>query len=253
VTLVPKSKKLNKNWKVKRFKYSIGIVLAFCCFAGLYAFANKRNEKREFGQLNVRFVDQKNRFISKATVNKLLIQNKETEANEQKEILALKRAEQEIQSLAHIRQADIYHSVSHNVNAIVEEQEPVARLFSSQPKYLSATGDLMPLSTNIAIRVPMIYSFSENHKQDVLRLLTTIKQDAFLKQNVVGIRCLKKKDYSLDLRNVEANVILGGLTNLESKVKNLKVFFVKAKQDRLLQNYKQLNLKVKNQVICTKK
>ncbi len=238
---------------MQRFKYNIGILFAFVCLIGLYAFSGKRNERREFEQQNVRFVDQQNRFLSAATVNKLLIQKGEVSANEQKEILALKEAEQEVQSLAHVKAVEVYHSVNHKVDVVIEEHEPIARLFSSKPKYLSATGDLMPLSSNIAVRVPIIYGFAKENKKEIVKLLEVIDQDNFLKQNVVGITCLQHKDFSLDLRNIDANVVLGGLNDLKTKVKNLKVFFVKAQKDGLLKNYKQLNLKVKNQVICTKK
>ena len=238
---------------MRRYKYSIGILVAFVCLTALYAFANKRNEKREFEQRNVRFVDQQNRFLSKATVNKLLIQNEQVGVDEKKEILALKQAEQEVQSLAHVKAVEVYHSVNHKVGVLVEEHVPIARLFSGKPKYISTTGDLMPLASDISVRVPIVYGFKEIYKDEIVSLIEVINKDAFLKQNVVGITCLKDKDFSLDLRDVEANVVLGGLSDMETKVKNLKIFFVKAKKDGLLKEYKQLSLKVKNQVICTKK
>ncbi len=238
---------------MQRFKYNIGILLAFVCVLGLYAFSSKRNGKREFEQQKVLFIDQANRFISKATVNKLLIQNKEISATEQKEILALSKAEQGVQSLAHVKTAEVYHSVSHSVEVVVEEHQPIARLFSSKPKYVSATGELMPLSSNIAVRVPIIYGFKEAYSSNIVALIQVINADAFLKQNIVGITCLKNNDFSLDLRNVDANVILGGLVDINKKIENLKAFFVKAQKEGLLKQYKQFNLKVKNQVICTKR
>ncbi len=238
---------------MRRFKYSIGIVFAVMVLMGLYAFASKRNEKRGFQQSNVHFVEQKNRFISKVTVNKLLKQNQAVTSDEEKETLALKEVEQEIQSLKHVKGVNVYHSVNHQVDVVVEEHEPVARLFSSKPKYLSDTGDLMPLSERVAVRVPMIYGFNKDSKDDLLQLLNIIKEDDFLTQNVVGITCLKGNDFSLDLRSVKPNVVFGGLEDIEIKVENLKVFFVKAQKEGLLNQYKQFDLKVKNQVICTRK
>ena len=52
---------------------------------------------------------------------------------------------------------------------------------------------------------------------------------------------------------LEFEVIIGTPENLETKLKNLKAFYQKAKKDMMLDVYKSVNLQFDNQVVCTKK
>ena len=48
-------------------------------------------------------------------------------------------------------------------------------------------------------------------------------------------------------------MLFGVRENLETKLKNLKAFYQKAKKDMMLDVYKSVNLQFDNQVVCTKK
>ena len=53
----------------------------------------------------------------------------------------------------------------------------------------------------------------------------------------------KAGDYKIDF---------GNLTEMDVKFKKLKAFYNKAFEDKTIQNYKAINLKYHNQVVCTK-
>ena len=74
---------LRVNWNyIKAF-----LLLALVVF--LYAFSSQRNNARKLSDLTVKFIGNDNLYITQETVNKLLIQNKESITSVPKEILDL--------------------------------------------------------------------------------------------------------------------------------------------------------------------
>ena len=88
--------------------------------------------------------------------------------------------------------------------------------------------------------------------QAVHQLLEYITHDDFLKLYVTEIIIDEQQQFSLFLRTYDFEVVLGTLENLNKKMNNLKAFYHKAKNDKLLQTYKKVNLQFDQQVVCTK-
>ena len=63
----------------------------------------------------------------------------------------------------------------------------------------------------------------------------------------------KSGDYVLTARMLGYKIVLGEVDQLESKFNNYKAFYQKALKDKTLNNYKSINLKYKNQVVCEQK
>ena len=79
-----------------------------------------------------------------------------------------------------------------------------------------------------------------------------VDEDEFLKKHVIEIH--QNDDGTIDFRVRKSNfkVHLGTLNQLQKKINNFKAFYQKALKDKILDNYKLVNLKFDEQVICTK-
>ncbi|NOQ91082.1 MAG: cell division protein FtsQ, partial [Flavobacteriaceae bacterium] len=87
-------------------------------------------------------------------------------------------------------------------------------------------------------------------------LAKKIRNDDFLRKQIIGIHQIEGKNpkqFELKTREGEQIIIFGDLKRMESKIKKLKVFYKKVMLDGSLNNYKTINLKFNNQVVCTKK
>ncbi|WP_010180422.1 cell division protein FtsQ/DivIB [Aquimarina agarilytica] len=237
---------------MKKIKYNIGIVLALGILMLLFAFAEKRNNRRKIVQDKVEFIGDQRLFLSEDFVNKLLIQKVKNDSIPTKETLVLKEKEDLIKNEVYVDNAEVYMSVNGRISAQVEQRVPIARIYGAQPKYIDVSGELMPLSKNNSVRVPLVYYFTPKHKANLLVLLKKIKEDYFLEKLVVGVNCLSGDDYSLRLRNHDFLIRIGDVSQLDLKFKNLKAFYAKAQKDNLFDSYALVNLGITNQVICTK-
>lgn len=237
---------------MKKWKYNIGILFFAAVLVGLFGFTKHRNHARKLTNKGTEFVGRENLFVTEEFVNKMLIETPEKGGFVTKETLDLKEVEQRIEKQKHIEEAEVYLSVNGEVRAKVKQRTPIARIFTSVPFYLDAEGFEMPLSSNYAIRVPLVYGYTKKHKTDLLDLLNYMNNDEFLTKLVVGVYCLPNNDFSFKLRDQNFTVKLGGIDNQELKFENLKAFYAKIKKDKIFDAYKYVNLEIANQVICTK-
>ena len=239
---------LRVNWNyIKAF-----LLLALVVF--LYAFSSQRNNDRKLSDLTVKFIGNDNLYITQETVNKLLIQNKESITSVPKEILDLNGLESVLNSNSMIKSAEVYVTVNGEVKAEVEQRKPIARVNTNVSYYIDDQGLYMPLSSNHSARVPLVTGFVDKKQlENVFKIADKIHNDAFLKKHIVEIHQNEDKSINLKTRVLDFEIALGNLEHLDKKINNLKAFYQKAKKDKALINYSKVNLKFENQVVCTKK
>ena len=219
----------------------------------LYAFSSARNSKRLVSQPNIQFIGNKNLFITQEAVSKLLIQNQAAVTGQPKEIIDLNDLEAALNSNPMIKKAEVFMSVNGELSAEIEQKRPIARVHTNASYYIDDEGSYMPLSSNFAARVPLVTgNIKKNNLNTVFQFAKAVDEDEFLKKHVIEIH--QNDDGTIDFRVRKSNfkVHLGTLKQLQKKINNFKAFYQKALKDKILDNYKLVNLKFDEQVICTK-
>ena len=84
-------------------------------------------------------------------------------------------------------------------------------------------------------------------------IISFINKDEFLEAMIGQIDVTKSGDFILYPKIAEHYVIFGSTSNMEDKFKRLKIFYKKALKFVNWKQYESINLKYKNQIICTKK
>jgi cell division protein FtsQ len=111
----------------------------------------------------------------------------------------------------------------------------------------------MPLSNNYSARVPLVSGEINRVKKEKLsKVLVTINEDEFLKKNIIALNILSNGSIVMKNRNYDFEIDFGRTINIDRKFKNYKAFFQKAVTDTLLSDYKRINLKFIQQVVCLK-
>lgn len=234
-------------------KFSIlGIVIVF-----LYGFAAHRSSLREDRGIEVFFENGENLFVSYETVNKLLIQKLEASGMERKENINLKQLEEYMRGHEMVENAEIFLTLSGELGAIITQRTPVLRVTCDKEAYYYDTqGKRMPLSDNYSARVPITTdTISGQQDRDLITLSNIIIKDEFLKKQVIGIDRLDKgqsREYELKTRAGDQKIILGDLQGIDKKIAKLKVFYKRTMLDSTYANYKTINLKFSDQVVCEK-
>ena len=231
---------------------NIKVIIVLAVVSIFSAFSSSQNNAKPISEVEVSFIGDNNLFISKTKVDKLLIQNNDYIKCVSKDILDLKALENKLSSHDMIENSELYISINGILKIDIKQRNPYARVISDPSFYIDNNGTKMPLSDNYSARVLLVHGLNDESKIDyVFKLIKTIRDDEFLNSNVTDI-LINKSEISLRVRNCNFEVLVGDLNNLETKIKNFKAFYQKAYRDKILNNYKKVNLQFNNQIVCTK-
>ena len=231
---------------------NIKVIIVLAVVSIFSAFSSSQNNAKPISEVEVSFIGDNNLFISKTKVDKLLIQNNDYIKCVSKDNLDLKALENKLSSHDMIENSEVYISINGILKIDIKQRNPYARVISDPSFYIDNNGTKMPLSDNYSARVLLVHGLDDESKIDyIFKLIKTIRDDEFLNLNVTDI-LINKSDISLRVRNCNFEVLVGDLNNLETKIKNFKAFYQKAYRDKILNNYKKVNLQFNNQIVCTK-
>ena len=231
---------------------NIKVIIVLAVVSIFSAFSSSQNNAKPISEVEVSFIGDNNLFISKTKVDKLLIQNNDYIKCVSKDILDLKALEKKLSSHEMIENSEVYISINGILKIDIKQRNPYARVISDPSFYIDNNGTKMPLSDNYSARVLLVHGLDDESKIDyIFKLIKTIRDDEFLNLNVTDI-LINKSDISLRFRNCDFEVLVGDLNNLETKIKNFKAFYQKAYRDKILNNYKKVNLQFNKQIVCTK-
>lgn len=240
---------------MKKYRDPLKILALAGIVVFMYGFAGHRNALRESADVKVTFENGENLFISYETVDKLLIQKLSPSDLTSKENINLKYLEEFLLTNQMVENAEIYLTLSGELGAIITQRTPVLRVASDTETYYYDThGMKMPLSDNYSARVPITMdTVSGQGRSDLIALSNAIINDDFLRKQIIGVDQLQeggKFQYELDTRVGNQKIIFGDLTNMDQKIAKLKVFYKKTVQDDTYKNYRSINLKFHNQIVC---
>ena len=237
------------NWD-----YIIGILLV-SLVVFLYGFSNLKNRTQKVADISIEFEQGDNLFMSYQMVNKLLIQNGRTVKNLTKSVIDLHNLEAKIRSHPMVESASVFLTVDGFLKAKIRQRTPIARVVvNNESYYIDRQAKSMPLSENFSARVLLISGYvKEQNNAEIQQLVTTILNDEFLKEQIIGVEIKPKNEYVLDTRVGDQKIILGKIENLDQKFKNLGSFYNKTMADSTIYKYDSINLKYNKQVVATNK
>ncbi len=260
---------MNKKW----VNISIWSIYAVVMIV-LLSFVSVQEKKVPLKGIDVKIVADENRFVNAQDIERLIL--KTDSLGKPMATFRLNDLEKIINNHPDIEQADVYKTIDGKLNVELTQRHPVVRVFTpSESYYIDKNGKLMPVSKRFTARVPVIsfshpepygtwykYSFSQNlpdtiaHKtllDDAFKLASFIKQDTFLNAQIEQLFVNKDFDWVLIPKVGNHTIVLGSADDLASKFKKLKLFYLKGIRNVGWDKYRSINLKYKNQVVCTKK
>lgn len=240
---------------MKRFNWStIRLLLMLALVIFLYSFTGKRNLNRKITKAEVVFVGENQLFVKQQAVNKLLIENRQEPKTIAIDALDLNKLEKTIDSHPLIDKSEVSVSVDGILKAVVKQKTPIARINGMGASfYVDYKGDKMPLSNNYTARVLLVSGeINDKNKDDLAKLFRVIYDDVFLKKNIIGMQIMPNGSVLMLNRNYNFKIDFGQLINVEQKFKNYKAFFQKVVLDSSIAEYKKIDLRFAEQVVCTK-
>lgn len=185
--------------------------------------------------------------------------------------------EREIRRQPYIAHAEVFMNLEGVVQIEVLQRQPILRIFNQKGEsyYLDGLGYLLPLNPAFSARVIVATGFIDepfskkiNYLQDSVRrkdsleyrsvminlykVATFIMKDKFLRAQIEQIDVDRQGEFELVPRVGKHIIIFGTAENLEDKFERLFAFYKYGLSRTGWSRYNVINIKYKNQVVCSK-
>jgi cell division protein FtsQ len=223
--------------------------------------------------------DPENNFIDREDIINLLRDRGDSISGQPMSSVNVSELENVLNSHVAISKAEVYMSVDGEVSIEVKQRKPVLRVFNydNESYYIDEEGKLMPLSEKYTARVPIANGFivepyashythsikeiandsvtrSKCMLDDLYELAMFISKDEFWKAQVEQIYVNKEGELEIIPLVGDHRIVLGGSDDIEGKFRKLRIFYEEGLNTTGWWNsYSVINLKFKDQVVCTKK
>lgn len=262
---------------IKKILNILVYVLAVLGLIISLAFSARESDKIQCSRIKIE-VDNKsgNFFITDDDVRAMIYSKGDSLIGSPITSIPIAVYERHIAANPSVKRAEVY--TQHNgVFAVkVYQREPILRVFNADGEsyYIDKQGSLMPTSANYTARVPVATGFIVERQYEMQRhnvaemsdslkklssldelfaLATFIRNDQFWKAQIQQIHVEPNGELTLVPTVGDHHILLGTTENMEQKFKKLLLFYQKGLNKTGWDQYSRINLKYKDQVICTKK
>lgn len=216
-----------------------------------------------------------NAFVTDADVMTMLMSKGDSLIGEPLVNIPIATYERMITNHPSIKKAEVYTQLNGTLAVSVQQREPVLRVMTSKSEsfYIDEEGYVMPTSENYTARVPIA---SGNINDDLYRIRTVsfatlsdslanitklddlykltlfLRQDKFWNAQIQQYQINGNNEIIMIPRVGKHKILLGDIKNLEARFNKPWIFYQKGLNRTGWDQYHTINLKYKDQVICSK-
>lgn len=155
-----------------------------------------------------------------------------------------------------IKQAECYKTINGTVRIKIYQRIPILRIFSTNGSYyIDSEGEKMPVPRNFAAYIPVASGFIEDEyaKKQLYEFAQFLQHDRFWNSQIKQIYKAPNGDLELTPAVGNHQIILGKMEDYKENLEKLRLFYEKGLNKIGWDRYSIINLKFKNQVVCTKR
>ena len=174
----------------------------------------------------------------------------------------LRKMERELEKDVWIKSAELFFDNNETLQVIVQEREPIARVFTSTGTtfYIDEELAMLPLSEKFSARLPVFTNFPSDKKvltkadSSLLRGIKTIslaiQKDSFSMAIIEQIDITAQRNFEMIPKIGNQLIVFGDATDADAKLGKLKVFYKEIMVKAGWNNYSVINVQYKNQVVA---
>ena len=205
-------------------------------------------------------------FIERNEVDRILMANAGAMVGRDLNEINIHKLENALKANPFIEFAKVYADMTGIIHVQIIQREPVIRVvnMANLHFYIDANGYKIPLSDNYTAKVLVASGFIEEDfngrvdtlktkmAKDLYRTALYIKGDTLWDNQIEQLFVDLKGDVEMVPRVGSHKIILGSTDSLQTKFRNLLVFYKMAIPKVGWDTYKTINLKYNNQIVCEK-
>ena len=244
----------------------------------LLGFVEKENQSQVCNKLDILVKYNSNDyFITADDINTFLIAKGFKVKGASLSTIDEGKIETALLTIPYVENADVFTTIDGNTEISIIQKRAIVKVYNKygQQFYIDDKGKLMPSSDKYTARLPVANGYisdmynpfikldvSDSSNADslimtksiykIFRIAQFLDKDDFWKAMVEEIFINSKGDIELFTKIGEQTVIFGNIDNMDEKFDNLLVFYKQGLNKVGWKKYKTINLKYKNQVVCSK-
>ena len=166
------------------------------------------------------------------------------------------RIETEVKKNEMIARIEAYKTPSGIIKLEVEQKIPILRVISSRGNfYVDNLGTTMPVSFRYVADVPLVSGYVEKELAvtDLYKFALFLQENEFWNNQIEQIYVHPDNEVELIPRVGNHRIVLGTFDDFQEKLDNLRLFYDKVIPKVGWEKYSIINLKYKDQIVCTKR
>ena len=166
------------------------------------------------------------------------------------------KIETELKKNEMIARIEAYKTPSGIIKLEVEQKIPILRVISSRGNfYVDNLGTTMPVSFRYVADVPLVSGYVEKELAvtDLYKFALFLQENEFWNNQIEQIYVHPDNEVELIPRVGNHRIVLGSFADFEEKLDNLRLFYDKVIPKTGWEKYSIINLKYKDQIVCTKR
>ena len=155
-----------------------------------------------------------------------------------------------------IKDAQVYKTIGGDIKIKIYQRIPLMRVIGANTNYyIDMEGEIMPVVSQYTAYVPLIsgHVTREHAQGDLFTFAKYLHDNKFWDAQIEQIYVHSNKDVELTPRVGNHQILLGDLADFEEKLSHLKLFYNQALSQTGWNRYSMINLKYKNQIVCTRR
>lgn len=173
--------------------------------------------------------------------------------------------EQELEKNVWIKSAEMFFDNNEVLQVVVQEREPIARVFTTAGTtfYIDEELAILPLSDKFSARLPVFTGFPSDKKilskadssllNDIKTISIALQKDSFSMAMVEQVDITRERIFEMVPKIGNQLIIFGDATDTEIKLNKLKLFYKEVMAKAGWNSYSSINVEYKNQVVAKRR
>jgi len=227
------------------------------CIIFLLAFTNTRYSNNTCVDYRINLADENTSLITRGEIILLMESINDSIVGTTIAEVPIYEIERKIESLNDVQNAEVYINMEGMLHIDVIEKKAIVRV---SPKigndfYMDVQGSIFALSNNYTKHL-LVASGNIQDTADYIAVLNLAKQissDSLWSSQIMQIYIKENKEIELIPRVGNHKILFGDISDVEEKLRRLYLFYKKGVNQVGWNDYEEINLKFKNQIVCVKR
>ncbi len=240
------------NWIkiISQFLFAGGIIF-------LLSFTNTRYNNKTCKDYRINLADENTSLINRGEIISLMQSIQPSIVGTTIPEVPICEIERKIESLNNVQNAEVYINMEGVLYIDIMQKKAILRISPKEGKdfYMDSEGSIFGLSHNYTEHLLIANGNIQDSTDfmNILELTKYISSDSLWNAQIVQIYLKDNKEIELIPRVGNHTILLGHVKDYQEKLRKLYLFYEKGVNQVGWNDYKEINLKFRNQIICVKR